>query len=72
MTTQAHIDYQKVVRQVIEDIGYCDSALGFDSRSCAVLASLSSQSKDIDQGLTRGGALGAGDQGMMFGCACDQ
>ena len=73
VTTLARFDLQDVVRQVIRDIGYNDSSLGFDADSCSVLSSLHRQSPDIAQGVNEGDGLyadqGAGDQGMMFGYA---
>ncbi|HEY5564238.1 MAG TPA: methionine adenosyltransferase [Rhodothermia bacterium] len=73
VTTLARFDLQEVIRQVIRDIGYNDSSLGFDADSCSVLSSLHRQSPDIAQGVNEGDGLhadqGAGDQGMMFGYA---
>lgn len=69
ITSKAHVDYQAVVRRVIQEIGYTDPEMGFDYRSCAVVTSIHKQSPDIAQGVDTGGA---GDQGMMFGYACDE
>ena len=69
ITTTAVLDYQKLARSVVKRIGYTDGAMGFDGNTCGVLVSVDQQSPDIGQGVDTGGA---GDQGMMFGYACDE
>jgi S-adenosylmethionine synthetase len=69
ITTSASIDYNKLVRQVVRDIGYTHSDHGFDAETCGVICSVKQQSPDIAMGVDTGGA---GDQGLMFGFACDE
>ena len=69
ITTKAEINYQKIVRDTINEIGYNDALYGYDCNTCSVLNALGTQSPDIAQGVDTGGA---GDQGLMFGFACNE
>jgi S-adenosylmethionine synthetase len=69
ITTTCYVDVPRIARETIRDIGYTDAAFGFDAKTCGVLNTIQSQSPDIAMGVDTGGA---GDQGLMFGFACDE
>jgi S-adenosylmethionine synthetase len=69
ITTTCYVDFPKIVRKTIQEVGYTDASFGFDCKTCGVVSAIQSQSPDIAMGVDPGGA---GDQGLMFGFACNE
>ncbi len=72
ITSHAHVEIAPIVRETLHKIGYDDPALGFEADTCFIVTSLREQSPDIAQGVSHGDSLGAGDQGIFYGFACDE
>ena len=72
VTTNCYVDIPKIVRSTITRIGYTDSSMGYDGNTCGVMVAIEGQSQDIARGVDNKKDQGAGDQGMMFGFACDE